>query len=290
MKLAPAPVEFFKCRDGIELAYSLYQKGTGSSACLTPLVMINGLSSVKEDWGSLPRIFARERDVVVFDNRCIGDSYTLSKEKSRHRWQDFSESVIDLMDHLKWKNAVLLGHSMGGMIAQKTAVDSIAEKRIKGLILLGTAWRPASMELYPPEINLFKELQKKKAPEDAIRDMMAWNVTRDFQENNSADFERLMELKGRRPEKGIMQQIGAMLENRGAEINLLKIPTLVLHGDLDAIINVKCGEELAEKIPNSKFVTMQKFGHSPHFMLGVGFLAREIQAFFHGQIDAKSKL
>ena len=62
MLKAPASVELFSCRDGVQLAFSVHRC---EHSQLAPLVMVNGLSGVKEEWGPLPHILARYADSCI---------------------------------------------------------------------------------------------------------------------------------------------------------------------------------------------------------------------------------
>lgn len=104
-----ANVSMFECRDGVKLAYAVFSGAAGR----TPVVMINGLSGVKEEWGSLTLLLARDRAVATLDNRGVGASYPSSRRHPSHSWSDFADSILDLLNHLQWPRAILLGHSMG---------------------------------------------------------------------------------------------------------------------------------------------------------------------------------
>ncbi len=50
-------------------------------------------------------------------------------------------------------------------------------------------------------------------------------------------------------------------KSRADELKKLKIPTLVVHGDEDKLIDYKNGEALAGLIPNAKLITIKGGGH-----------------------------
>ena len=90
-----------------------YQVLNGNHAN-TPLVMVMGLSGVKEDWAPLAEALAKNRPVLVFDNRGIGESEI---PEGPYTIQEMAEDTLALIQHLGWSTVQLMGISMGGMIA-----------------------------------------------------------------------------------------------------------------------------------------------------------------------------
>jgi len=98
-----------------------------------PLVMIAGFSADQSLWKSQLPAFKKKFQVVIFDNRGVGKS---DKPKGPYSPRMMSEDTIKLMDFLNIKKAHILGHSMGGLIAQEIAINH--PERIMKLILAST--------------------------------------------------------------------------------------------------------------------------------------------------------
>ncbi|MGB5234853.1 MAG: alpha/beta fold hydrolase, partial [Candidatus Macondimonas sp.] len=99
----------------VRIAYHLRNE----SASVRPLLMIMGLSGVKEDWHDLPERLAQDRPVAVFDNRGIGES---DVPDGPYTAEQLAGDALALLDTLRWEQVHVMGISMGGMIAQTLAL------------------------------------------------------------------------------------------------------------------------------------------------------------------------
>jgi pimeloyl-ACP methyl ester carboxylesterase len=95
-----------------------------------PLVLLHGLTGSGACWIPLARALAGEYDVVMPDARGHGSS---SAPPSGYRYEDHAADMVGLIQTLGLAGPVLLGHSMGGMIA--AVVASQMGEAIRGLIL-----------------------------------------------------------------------------------------------------------------------------------------------------------
>ena len=77
--------------------------------------------------------FAKDHMTIVHDYRGTGRS---SKPTIDYTTRMFCDDAVALLDHLKVKDAIVLGHSMGGRVAQLLALDH--PQRVKKLILAST--------------------------------------------------------------------------------------------------------------------------------------------------------
>lgn len=118
--------------NGVKIAYNEQGKGE-------PVLLIHGLmSSGALNW-TVPGItaaLARDHRVVVMDVRGHGQS---DKPNAADAYGvKMVGDVIALMDHLKLPKVHLVGYSMGGMIAMKTA--ALHPTRVQSLLLCGMGW------------------------------------------------------------------------------------------------------------------------------------------------------
>jgi pimeloyl-ACP methyl ester carboxylesterase len=130
-------VTAFACADefsssGVKIFYTVH--GSGS-----PVVLIHGLhSSGAMNW-TLPgttEALAQKHRVIVMDCRGHGKS---DKPQSEAAYGSaMVEDVIALLNHLDIRKAHIVGYSMGGMIALKTA--ALHPERVQGLLLCGMGW------------------------------------------------------------------------------------------------------------------------------------------------------
>jgi len=176
--------------------------------------------------------------------------------------RDWTRWLIDTLDTLNIRKAVLVGHSMGGMLCMRTTIEY--PQRVKGLVLVstqdsvwseekngefvqavdmcGVAWGP---ELAPQAANLLMG-------EKFLKSHPAWVGT---WANEVATYD----LRG-------MSRLGRAVAGRedlSDKIGSIKIPTLVIHGTEDKGIVVGIGRKIAERIPGARFEEMPGAAHCP---------------------------
>jgi pimeloyl-ACP methyl ester carboxylesterase len=97
-------------------------------------LLLHGLADTLSIWQNLAAGLERRGQVVLLDQRAHGGSSVLSGAICR---EDLAGDVVAVLDRLGIAKTILVGHSMGGIVAMTTAL--LAPSRIAGLVLLGTA-------------------------------------------------------------------------------------------------------------------------------------------------------
>src|SRR5687768_13080157 len=117
---------------GIRLHYAEQGPATG-----TPIILLHGYS---DSWFSFSLVLpalSRENRVYALDLRGHGNS---DRPASGYRMRDMAADVIAFMDAKGIARATIIGHSMGGFVAQHVALA--APRRVSQLVLIGTATTP----------------------------------------------------------------------------------------------------------------------------------------------------
>jgi len=113
-----------------------------------PLVILHGLFGALDNWQTLGRRWADEAGlrVVSVDLRNHGRSF----HHPTHTYPALAADVLALLDHLGLDPArlTLLGHSMGGKVAMRLALDQPA--RLARLVVLDIAPRASDMAHQQP--------------------------------------------------------------------------------------------------------------------------------------------
>jgi len=114
--------------DGVNLYYEIHGDGF-------PLLLIQGLSE-NVYWWDTPVIdeLSKHLKTVIYDNRGVGRSDALEGDLTI---EIMAADALGLMDALNINQAHILGHSMGGMIAQEIALKF--PERVKKLVLCSTS-------------------------------------------------------------------------------------------------------------------------------------------------------
>jgi pimeloyl-ACP methyl ester carboxylesterase len=100
----------------------------------TPVIIVHGLSFFSYDWIKPASELSIDRQVVAMDMRGFGDS----DWPGTYSVPAFAGDIVALLDHMRWRKAVLVGHSMGGRNCTWCAAEN--PDRIAGLILVD--WSP----------------------------------------------------------------------------------------------------------------------------------------------------
>jgi 3-oxoadipate enol-lactonase len=106
------------------------QSGSGTLA----LVCLHGLVDRLEIWDRIAPALSTQGRLIRFDQRGHGES---DAPPGPYRREDLARDVVGVLDAFGIERAVLVGHSMGGIISMTTALAH--PDRVAGLVLLGTA-------------------------------------------------------------------------------------------------------------------------------------------------------
>jgi pimeloyl-ACP methyl ester carboxylesterase len=176
-----------------------------------------------------------------------------------------AQDATGLLDLLKIERAHIIGHSMGGYMAQEIAINYPG--RIDKLVLESTA--PVSSERNNALFkDFYDQLVKEGCSEAWIRKWLPWLFSprlladSPFIEGfvkNAASYPYAMTAEG------FKSQIGAIasFDARG-RIGAIKADTLVLEGKDDALITLQEVRELADNIPRSRFKLLDGAAHAIH--------------------------
>lgn len=224
-----------------------------------PIIFISGYACDHTAWIPLLEAFAKKFQILIFDNRAVGqtkdDNNTLTANK-------MAQDVIDLAAQLELKNPHIIGHSMGGAIAQSVA--SLFPEKIGKLCLLNAAakWRKAVEMAFK---SLLDMREKNIDINIQIETVLPWLFGEKFLENeiNCVGFKEGI-LKNPHPQSFNDQaRHFKMLEQFDGTTNLKKIQasTLVVCGSQDIITLPQEAEFVASNIPNAKLLKLD-CGHS----------------------------
>jgi len=239
---------------------SIYHERRGSGP---PILFIQGIGVTGSGWGPQVEELSRDFDCISFDNRGIGRSTSATK---RLTVVQMAADARALMDEVGWTSAHVVGHSMGGMIAQQLALD--APSRVRSLSLLCTFSRGAEGARLTPWVlwmSLRTRIGSRAARRRAFLEML---YPREYLATVSLDelASSLAPVIGRdladQPPI-LMKQLGALSgHDCSARLKALAhIPTLVISATHDPIAAPRYGIRLAELIPGARFLEMPDAAH-----------------------------
>lgn len=242
----------------IELAW----ESSGSPGDPT-ILLINGLGSplVAYEPGLVDNFLGAGFEVVRFDNRDVGRS---SRCSAPYTLDDMASDAVAVLDHLGIESTHVFGQSMGGMIAQQLAMT--VPDRVLTLTSLmsstgehgyGTPSKAALAALLtPPSPEPDGWLANRLTTERIWCSPEFWDPA--WVEAKG----RSMMLRGVDP-AGAARQFRAVSSgsSRDTALAALDVPTLVLHGSADTLIEASGGRHTAEVIPDARYVEIEGMGH-----------------------------
>ncbi len=238
-----------RVEDGTSLHYGA--EGDGP-----PVLMIQGVGLAGCGWSPQVRALRDRYRVAWLDNRGVGES-TARGELSIER---FADDALAVMDALSFESAHLVGHSMGGVIAQELALR--APDRVRSLSLLCTFSRGKEAVALSPWIvwmGLRTSVGTRRMRRLAFLEMITPPSLR------AADRDALAaetaEVFGRDlcdPPRVTMKQLRAMgRHDASSRLASITAPTLVVSAREDRIARPEHGRRLAAAIPGARFVELE---------------------------------
>lgn len=243
----------------IELHYEAF----GSPDDPTLLLVCGlGMQSVGYADELMEAFVAHGLQAVRYDNR---DSGLSSDGPDGYRLSDMAADGMAVLDALGVERAHIFGVSMGGMIVQTMAIEHRHRVRSMVSMMSSTGERaygqpsPAAYE----QLTAPPPTTRDEAIAASVAAARAWGSPDFFNEEFSrrqaaAAFDRAF-----RPE-GTARQYAAILADRSSRVEGLQhldVPTLVIHGTADPLIDVSGGQRTAELIPGARLELIEGMGH-----------------------------
>lgn len=119
-------------RQGVNVYYESFGRGL-------PIVFLHPWTTNRYIWANQLFEFARDHRCLVVDHRGHGLS---DKPASGYAIQEMAADVAAILDHAGIERAVLVGNSIGGMIAMQTSLDT--PQRVLGNLILSSATNMAA--------------------------------------------------------------------------------------------------------------------------------------------------
>ncbi|HPM42249.1 MAG TPA: alpha/beta fold hydrolase [Candidatus Omnitrophota bacterium] len=240
-----------------------------------PLLLISGINADSASWAGVCDKFAKHLRVIIFDNRASGRS---GMPKGKYSISDMAADTTGLLDHLKIKKCHVIGHSMGGYIAQEMALNY--PERIERLVLEATA--PASSIRNNVLLkDLLRRFQRGRDNEELMRSWTYWLFSpKAFERKNY--IEAFIKHASAHPyaqsPEGFKSQIDAVESfNVSSDIKNIKAETLVIAGSDDILIYPSESMKLAKGIRGSIYEEIKDTGHCVHVENPKAFLSKVVR-------------
>ena len=240
--------------NGIEIYYEVTGNGP-------PLTMIMGLGCSSRQWKWMVPLLAESFRVITFDNRGVGRT---DKPDTEYSTDLFADDIATLLNTLNIDRTHIFGISVGGMIAQKFALN---HPEMVDRLVLGCTM-PSFFHL-PPATEDSQRMQESQLlpPDKSVDVMLSLFLSEKFFAESPDLAAQLKEVmlteKLEQGEDAFLLQLGAAMSHDTLEqVKNITAPTLVITGDLDPMAPVENARFLAEQIPDSTLVELPGVRHA----------------------------
>lgn len=229
------------------------QQGSGTTA----VYLLHGVGGGKQAWlANMPALAAAGYRAIAWDMPGYGNSASVNP----YTTAELAQALHRLITHVGAERNLLLGHSMGGMVAQELA--ALWPARVDGLVLSGTsaafgradgAWQQ-------------QFLQQRFAPLDAGMDMAALArqlvPTMMAPDADVAALRLACEVMATVPQVSYRAALQAIVSfNRVEDLARIQVPVLCLAGEHDRNAAPQVMRRMAERIPQGRYQCLGGVGH-----------------------------
>lgn len=242
--------------NGINIEYECHGDGE-------PLLLIAGLGYDRWMWHQMVPYLAEHFQVISYDNRGAGGT---DKPAGPYTAQLLADDAAALLRTLGISQAVIMGHSMGGFIAQAFALSY--PEMVSKLILSATNFGG------PNHIPVTQEalvilMDTKSDPLTRLRNGILVSTAPQFAVTQAEFIETWINYRATHPldVAGYQAQLAiglglmspeACFENKLPQITA---PTLIMFGAVDKVVPPGNAELLARQIPHSQITLLPEVGH-----------------------------
>lgn len=259
-------VDRIEIGDGVGLEFVRQGSGPGD-----PIICLHGVTDSWRSFEPVLPMLSPGRAVLAVSQRGHGDS---DRPETGYELKELARDVAAFMRSLGFQRSVIVGHSMGAMVAQRFAIDF--PDLVAGLVLIGPMANLAGNE----DVQFFYE--------EAIRplgDIVDPALAREFQESTLAQpidpaFLEMVIAESLKVPARIWKAAFDGFKDVNLIPGLVKVdvPVLILWGSLDNFANRPEQDAIATALQDSKLVVLPEHGHAVHWEAPV-LIAREIEAF-----------
>ncbi len=264
--------QYFKLPDN---RINLFYYGAGATH-MPAALLIHGLGDEADTWRHLIEPLSGHWRVIAPDLPGFGRS----DQPERAYTLDFLQDCLsELLEPIWGEKVLLVGHSLGGMLAQAICLER--PEQIGGLVLIDGGLLVQTQRLNPqlllnllPGLGEWLYTRLRKDPQAAYATLNTYyaelekipQIERDFlytrvNQRVWSDDQRRAYFSTLRNMAAAVPRLQKGLAERLAE---LRIPTLILWGEKDTVNPLENGRLLVQAQPAARLVIIPQAGHMPH--------------------------
>lgn len=223
-----------------------------------PLVLIPGVGQQAWHWRPVVSRLASSFRCIAVSNRGFGGSFMAPPPWTT---RELARDVLDTLDALGVPRAVVVGHSLGGLVAQELALA--APERVARLVLVSTSPGGAAAIPVEPEA-LAVMLQRDGDAETLFRRGLAVSTAPGWAERHPAAVREMLDFRLANPVNSAAyaaQVLAGAGHDASLRLGALRCATLVVTGDRDRVVPPANADVLARLIPGARVQVIAGAGH-----------------------------
>jgi non-heme chloroperoxidase len=244
-------IKFVDLPTGVTLQYAEHGDPSGR-----PVLLLHGFSDSWYSFELLMRHLPSTIRALALTQRGHGDS---SHPEKHYRPADFVADAAAFLDALDVRSAVVVGHSMGGTIAQRFAIDHPG--RTSALCLVGVFHSLANSEAAQQLTGAVEQLEDP-VDRDFVREFQRSTIIRPVPQ---AFFETVVQESIKLPARVWKDVAACMADDFSSELHKIAAPTLLVWGEQDALVPRSDQDAQLAAIADSQLEVYEGTGHSVHW-------------------------
>ncbi|HSG88057.1 MAG TPA: alpha/beta hydrolase [Pseudomonadales bacterium] len=248
--------------EDVELAYR-----TGGDEGHDPALLIHGYTGNLRNWAlTVPALVKAGYYTLCADSPGHGESAAPDSFEP-YALHNVARVLHTLAEGLDACPGIVIGHSMGGAIAEEYAIQFSED--VRALVLIGSAGGASG----PEREDLSADMEALRAAHDeggmgAVFDLQVENGKRPEAAQTSAQRRALLRREFERTSFAGYEFGALALRTRHETLNdlaRLTCPTLIVHGEQEDPRLIQVSRDLLDSIPGARLEVIEGAGHSPQF-------------------------
>lgn len=215
-----------------------------------PLLLIHGLGYARWGWEPVVEPLSRSFDVLLHDNRGIGES---DAPPGPYTTAELAGDAVEVLDEAGVERAHVVGTSLGGMVAQELALGW--PERVDRLVLASTT--PGGAQAYPMPARTVELMQARATLREYVENALDPDPRPELVDRILAHRERTAQ----QYEPWAAQAAAGAAFDARERLGALAAATLVQHGDGDVVVDPRNADLLATAIPGARLSVYPGAGH-----------------------------
>lgn len=254
--------QFATTQDGVKIYFEV-----DGDAKNPPILIVPGLGGLEETYNHIAEGMKDHYRIIKIDGRGLGLS---DKPEGMYSIDMLTLDVLAVLDLLGIEKINILGHSLGGFVAQQFYNNT--PDRVNAIILVSTNvgyGDPNAVLPSKESIDRFNEVLNPEAADFAekalAKTLMCYDQTFAFTpEGQQAITEVAMMSKARVLHESLVKRgDGGWKYHNFENLGNIKVPVLVIHGDSDQLVPLANADIFSNKIPCCTKVVFENCGHHP---------------------------